>query len=40
MLIDFLTRFLMYMKTEEFKNTNFKDYEKKGLDNWYKDLSI
>ena len=35
LLIDFLTRFLIYMRTEKYAELNFTDFYKKGLETWY-----
>ncbi|MBC7465832.1 MAG: DUF2817 domain-containing protein [Bdellovibrio sp.] len=36
LFVDFLTRFLIFMRTDEYKKTDFEAYYKKGLQTWYK----
>lgn len=36
LFIDYLTRFLIYMRTEDFKKLDFESYYNKGLQTWYK----
>lgn len=36
LLVDFLTRFLIFMRTDDFKNIDFEMQYKKGLKTWYR----